>query len=152
MIMLRDVLERDLPIFFENQQDALAIEMTSYPPRDKAAFDAHWAKILADEHIVIKTILFEDQVAGQILCFEVNGEKEVGYWLGRRFWGKGIATDALKQFLALITVRPLYAHIAKQNLASRRVLEKCGFMIIGEEKWVPPTGTNEVDEYALRLE
>lgn len=152
MIVLRDVVESDLPVFFEHQRDELSVQMTGFPPRDKEAFEAHWKKILVNANISIKAILHNGQVAGQILCFEVEGEKEIGYWLGREFWGKGIATEALKQFLEIITVRPLNAHIAKQNIGSRRVLEKCGFVITGEEKWTPPTGTEEVEEFALRLE
>jgi len=152
MVTLRDVLNSDLPLFYEYQRDERAVEMTSYPPRDPQAFEAHWDKIQANAAITIQTILFNEQVAGHILCFEVNGEKEVGYWLGRDFWGKGIATDALTQFLKIISIRPLNAHIAQQNIGSRKVLEKCGFVIVGEEKWIPPTGSEEVDEYALRLE
>ena len=152
MVSLRDVIESDLPIFFEYQQDELSIQMTDFPPRGKEAFDAHWKKILTNKDITIKSILFDGQVAGQVLCFEVEGKKEIGYWLGRVFWGKGIATEALKQFLGIITIRPLNAHIAKQNIGSQRVLEKCGFVIIGEEKWIPPTGTEAVEEFALRLE
>lgn len=152
MLILRDVTKSDLPIFFKNQRDELSIQMTCFPPRNKQAFDAHWEKILANKNIVIKTIVFKERVAGQIVCFEIQGNKEVGYWLGRDFWGKGIATEALKQFLWVVNERPLYAHIAKQNIASRRVLEKCGFLVIGEEKWTPPTGDDEVDEFTLRLE
>lgn len=152
MVILRDVIDSDLPIFFEHQNDKFAIQMTSFPPRDKKAFDLHWKKIFANNNITKKTIVYDGQTAGQILCFEMEGKKEVGYWLGREFWGKGIATEALKQFLGLITARPLHAHIAKKNTASRRVLEKCGFIVIGETKWTPPTGTGEVDEFILQLE
>jgi RimJ/RimL family protein N-acetyltransferase len=151
MVILRDVVESDLPIFFEHQRDELSIQMTGFPARDREAFDAHWKKILANENGIIKTIEYDGLVAGQILCFEMEGEKEVGYWLGREFWGKGIATEALKQFLKIITVRPLFAHTAKQNIGSRKVLEKCGFVITGEDKWTPPTSTEEVEEFALRL-
>lgn len=152
MVILRDVIESDLPIFFEHQRDELSIQMTGFPPRDKEAFDTHWKKVMANKTNMIQVVLYDGQVVGQMLCFEVEGEKEVGYWLGREFWGKGIATEALKQFLGLITARPLNAHVAKQNIGSRRVLEKCGFVVVGEEKWTPPTGIEEVDEFALRLE
>jgi len=152
MVTLRDVLDSDLPLFYKYQRNERAIEMTSYPPRDLQAFQAHWDKIQANTAIIIQTILFNEQVAGHILCFEVNGEKEIGYWLGGDFWGKGVATEALRQFLKIITVRPLNAHIAQQNIGSRKVLEKCDFIVVGEGKWIPPTGTEEVDEYALQLE
>jgi RimJ/RimL family protein N-acetyltransferase len=52
-----------------------------------------------------------------MVCFEQLGEREVGYWLGKGYWGKGIATQALKEFLKHIGTRPLYAHVAKHNIA-----------------------------------
>jgi RimJ/RimL family protein N-acetyltransferase len=151
MVSLRNVIESDLPFFFEYQRDDLAVQMTSFPPREKEAFDLHWAKIMANEAIIIRTILFDGQVAGSILSFEMEGEREVGYWLGREYWGKGIASEALRQFLGQVAMRPLFARVAQQNTASKRVLEKCGFVVIGEEKWIPPTGSEEVMEYVLRL-
>ena len=136
-ILLRDVIASDLPIFFEQQLDPVATEMAAFPARDREAFMAHWAKILADESNILKTILYDDQVAGNIVSWEQPDEgskQEVGYWLGREYWGKGIATRALAIFLDHdVTTRPLYAHVVKHNLASIRVLEKCGFTITGEE-------------------
>ena len=111
----------------------------------------HWGKIMQDESVILKTILFEGQVVGNVLSFELSGEREVGYWLGREFWGKGIATQALSQFLAQEQVRPLYAHIAKHNIASRRVLEKCGFVVYGEDKGWPDARGEKVEEFILKL-
>ena len=149
---LRDVIQSDLPFFYQYQLEEEAIEMTSFPARDESAFYAHWSKIMADSKILIKTILFNEQVAGSVLSFEMEGEREVGYWLGKKFWGQGIASESLKQFLGLETRRPLSAHIAKQNLASKKVLEKCGFIVRGEYKWKPNPEAEEVDEFTLRLE
>ncbi len=56
---------------------------------------AHWAKIMANETDILKTILFEGQAAGNIVSWKQDGQREVGYWLGREYWGKGIATWAL---------------------------------------------------------
>lgn len=153
-ILLRDVEETDLPIFFEYQLDSDAIEMAALPSRDREAFMAHWAKIMADDSVLIKTILYDGQVAGSIVSFELGGEREVGYWMGKEFWGKGIATQALREFLGTIKTRPLYAHTAKSNIASRRVLEKCGFVVVGEgegQSFVNARG-ERVDETILKLE
>ncbi len=136
-VFLRDVIASDLPIFFEQQLDPVANQMAAFPARDREAFMAHWAKIMADESNILKTILYGDQVAGNIVSWEHSGEREVGYLLGREFWGKGIATRALAAFLEQVTTRPLYAYVAKHNLASIRVLEKCGFTLTRE-------GTEEV--------
>jgi len=94
---------------------------------------AHWAKIMADDSNILKTILFQDQVAGNIVSWGQANEREVGYWLGRNFWGKGIATKALTEFLIIEKIRPLVAHVVKHNIGSRRVLEKCGFTLSKEE-------------------
>jgi RimJ/RimL family protein N-acetyltransferase len=126
-VILRDVIENDLLTFYEQQLDPDAASMAAFPPRDHDSFLAHWYKIMADETNVLKTILYQDQVAGNIVSFIMSGEREVGYWLGKDFWGKGIATQALNQFLLVVTERPLYAYVAKQNLASQQVLTKCGF-------------------------
>jgi RimJ/RimL family protein N-acetyltransferase len=132
-VLLRDVIASDLPIFFEQQLDSVANQMAAFPARDREAHMAHWAKIMADESNILKTILYADQVAGNIVSWEQSGEQEVGYWLGREYWGKGIATRALTLFLEDVTTRPLHAHVVKHNLASIRVLEKCGFTITSEE-------------------
>ena len=132
-ILLRDVTKSDLHILFEQQLDPDATAIAAFPSRDRDAFMAHWAKIMADESNILKTILFDGRVAGNIVGWESSGEWEVGYWIGKEYWGKGIATQALLLFLDLARMRPLYAHVAKHNIGSRRVLEKCGFKVMGEE-------------------
>jgi RimJ/RimL family protein N-acetyltransferase len=129
-VRLRAVIASDLPVFFEQQLDPVANQMAAFPARDREAFMVHWAKIMADESNILKTILYGDQVAGNIVSWEhpdEGSEREVGYWLGREFWGKGLATRALALFLEQVTLRPLVAFVAKHNLTSIRVLEKCGF-------------------------
>jgi RimJ/RimL family protein N-acetyltransferase len=153
-VILRDVNEDDLPIFFEQQLDTTANYMAAFTakdPADKVAFKAHWEKILDDERIIKKTIIFNGQVAGQVSSFEQFGEPEVSYWIGREYWGKGIATRALSQLLDYVNIRPLYARAAKDNIASIRVLEKCGFKICGEDKGFSNARAEEVEEYVLKL-
>ena len=151
-ILLRDVTEDDLPIFFEHQLDPEANRMAAFPARDREAFTAHWTKILGDDTVTKKTILFDGQVAGNVVSFERFGEREVGYWIGRQYWGKGVATRALSEFLGHVTTRPLYARVAKHNVASLRVLKKCGFTIYGHDKVPADTGGEEVEEVILKLE
>lgn len=153
-VSLRPVEVDDLAIFFEQQLDPVANYMAAFTvkePTDRAAFDAHWAKILGDEHILIRTILLERQVAGHIEFFERFGQPEISYWLGKRFWGKGIATEALALFLGVAKERPLYARAAKDNLASVRVLEKCGFSVVAEDTGYANARGREVEEFILKL-
>jgi RimJ/RimL family protein N-acetyltransferase len=151
-VRLRVVQESDLAIFFEQQRDPLANQMAAFPARDEATFLMHWAKIMQDETIILRTILYNGQVAGNLVSFVLSGHREVGYWLGREFWGKGIATRALSEFLTLVKTRPLYAHIAKHNIASKRVLEKCGFSLQAEEKNFAMTQGKAVEGLILKLD
>jgi len=125
---------------------------TSKDPTDRNAFDAHWEKILADESIHIKTILLGGQVAGSVLSYVMGGECEVIYWIGRDFWGKGIATRALKMYLGIISERPLYARAAKDNLGSIRVLEKNGFKVIKTERGYANVRGEEIEEIIFRFD
>jgi RimJ/RimL family protein N-acetyltransferase len=150
-VRLRDVTEGDIPIFFAHQWDREATRMAAFPAMNRDVFGDHWAKILGDEHVTAETILFEGQVAGNVVSYRQEGKTFVGYWLGKAFWGKGIATRALAEFLGSVEVRPLHAYVAKHNVGSIRVLEKCGFVAIGEGRWFPDETEEEVEEHLFEL-
>ena len=134
MSLLRDVVVSDLPSFFEQQAEPEATAMADFPARDRDAFDAHWERLLADPSLYKKTIVFEGQVAGNVVSWVQDGRRLVGYWLGKEFWGKGLATRALGEQIDDLDTRPLYAYVAKTNVASIRVLEKCGFVRSDEDE------------------
>ena len=129
-VRLRDVETADLPSFFEHQRDPESVAMVVFKSRDRPAFDEHWAKIMADETGLKKTVVVDGQVAGNVVSFLREGVREVGYWIGREYWGRGVATEALSAFLKLEQRRPLYAGVARHNVASLRVLQKCGFALV----------------------
>jgi RimJ/RimL family protein N-acetyltransferase len=106
----------------------------------------HWEKILADKGITVRTIVYGGKVAGSVLCHAWGGEPEISYWLGKEFWGMGIATRALELFLKAVEVRPLYARVAKDNIGSIRVLEKNSFGLSGEGKWYSNARGKEIEE------
>lgn len=85
------------------------------------------------------------------MSFEYLGDLLVGYWIGKVFWGKGIATAALTEFLRRQTARPLNARAAKDNLASLRVLQKCGFVVTGADKSFAHARNAEIEELLLTL-
>ncbi len=150
-VLLRDVLEADIPILFEHQNDPAAFLLAAFTPRDKIAFTEHWTKILADRTVAKKAILFDGRLVGNIVCFERSGLRQVGYWIDRDYWGRGIATRALSRFLVHVTERPLYALVAKHNAASIRVLEKCGFAIVGDSPECSDPRGPAVEEFTLKL-
>ncbi|WP_241758808.1 GNAT family N-acetyltransferase [Pyxidicoccus parkwayensis] len=153
-LVLRDMTDADFPVFFEQQLDADARHMaafTSKDPTDRAAFQAHWARNLGNASNLNKTIVVDGQVAGHVSSFVMDGQREVTYWLGRSYWGRGLATRALSVFLTHEKTRPLHARAAKDNLGSRRVLEKCGFVVIGEDKGFANARGAETEEFLLIL-
>jgi RimJ/RimL family protein N-acetyltransferase len=157
-IELRPVTESDLPILFEYQREPEANEMAAFPPRDRDAFMAHWKTILNDPSVVAMSVVVARRVAGSVGCWTQDGQRLVGYWIGKEFWGQGIATKMLSMFVRLIADRPLHAYVAKHNVASMRVLEKCGFALCktqpsataepadGIEEWAYVLNTPPVDE------
>lgn len=150
-ISLRKVQESDLAIFFEHQHDPDSVLMVDFPPRDYDDFSVHWATALGDETVVLKTILMGNEVAGNIVSWEQNGIRNVGYWLGKKHWGQGIATRALAQFVELILDRPLYAHVAENNVGSIRVLQKCGFVVHGQTAYESINGKPRM-EFIMKLD
>lgn len=151
-VVLRPPVEADLPIFYEQQLDPEATAMAGFPSREREPFMAHWRKIMADRSVKLRAIVFEGCVAGNIVSFDQSGEREVGYWLGREYWGKGIATEALLQFLEQEATRPLYADVTRHNIGSRRVLEKCGFRLLREDTGLSLEPGVQLEEYVLILE
>ncbi|HWA86165.1 MAG TPA: GNAT family N-acetyltransferase [Opitutus sp.] len=154
-ITLRSVEPSDLPIFFEQQLDPEANRMAAFVKKERherAVFDAHWKRILNKPGIVNRTILCGEEVAGHVACFPMEGQLEVTYWIGKTFWGRGVATRALGQLLQEITHRPVFARAAKDNVGSVRVLQKCGFKIIGEDRGFAEGRDEDTEEYIFRLD
>jgi RimJ/RimL family protein N-acetyltransferase len=144
--LLREVVEADLPVFHEYECDPEAAAMAVFPSRDRDAFMAHWAKTLANDSALTMAIVCDGAVAGNIGCWEVDGRRFVGYWIGRRFWGRGLATQALAELVATVEARPLYAHVATSNVASIRVLEKNGFVEVERHR-----ADDGIEELVLEL-
>lgn len=154
-IVLRDAIASDLPIFFEYYRDPVAGYMaafTSKDPANREAFMERWTGILKGEKNIVKAVLLDGHVVGQVLNYIYEGHQEVSYWIDRSYWGKGIATAALTAYLEQTQERPLYARAAKDNLGSLRVLEKCGFVRIGEGSGFANARGKETEEFILRLD
>lgn len=148
---LRPVASSDLDTFFEHQRDPAALRIGALTSRQRAEFDAHWARILADPLTIQRTVECDGAVVGYVGSFVREGLREVAYWYGREYWGRGIATDALRAFLGEVHERPLFARVVVDHAASRRVLEKVGFHVKEKESTVGSSGET-VEEYLLRLD
>lgn len=129
-VRLRPIQAGDLPRMFELQLDPESNRMAVTNPRSREAFDSHWAQSLDDPRCTARAVLLDDAFVGYISRFPMEGQEHVGYWIDRAFWGRGIAGRALQLLLREVDRRPLIATIAMSNGASRRVLEKAGFVVV----------------------
>jgi RimJ/RimL family protein N-acetyltransferase len=156
-VTLRPVRDADLTTLFEQQRDEEANRMAAFgaaDPHDRAAFDARWKRILADPSVVVRAIEADDGLAGSILRWrdESLEAPEVSYWLGREFWDKGVASEALRLFIDLLPDRRLYGRVASTNPGSLRVLDRCGFSVVRVERDVEGTAGQRIEELVLLLE
>ncbi|MBK6793745.1 MAG: GNAT family N-acetyltransferase [Anaerolineales bacterium] len=132
-IALRPVLPADLPILFQQQLDPQAVAMSAYPAKDRGEFMRHWEGIMKNKNVTARTILYKEKIAGHIISWkEGKYEQRIGYWIGKEFWRRGIASTAVAEFLLLMKTRPLFAEVANHNLASQKVLQKNGFTLHDE--------------------
>ncbi|MBK6012779.1 GNAT family N-acetyltransferase [Streptomyces sp. MBT53] len=153
-VALRPVHDSDLPVFFRQTNDPESLRMAAFThkdPADRDAFDAHWRRIRAQAGVVNRTVLVDGDVVGSAAVYGEPGEREVTYWIDRAYWGKGIATAALRDLLAEVPERPLHARVAADNAGSRRVLEKCGFVVTGHDRGFANARGEEIDELLLTL-
>jgi RimJ/RimL family protein N-acetyltransferase len=153
-VTLREVQEQDLDVFFVLMLDPEAARMAAFgaeDPSDRARFDAHWARILPSDD-VNRTVLVDGVVAGHAAVYGPPEEREVTYWIDRAHWGRGVATAALRELLALVPERPLYARAAADNAGSLRVLVKCGFTVTGRDRGFAHARGEETEELLLTLD
>jgi RimJ/RimL family protein N-acetyltransferase len=148
-VSLRAITAEDLPILFGFYSDPVSVAMVGMPPRDEEAFYAHRARISVDPANELWAIVVDGDLVGDICSWPDDGRRKLGYWLGRQYWGRGIATAALTAYVGQLKERPLYADVAQANLGSRRVLEKCGFKPLGDDE---RGADHDPEEVALRLE
>ncbi len=158
-ILLREVRDSDLPVFFQQMNDATALDMaafTSEDPADREHFATHWRRVREDPQVVVRTVVAHgadgaEVVVGHAAVFGPPDEREITYWIGREHWGLGLATRALRALLDLVADRPLHGRAAADNSASIRVMEKCGFVLSHRERGYANARGVEIEEVVLEL-
>src|SRR5215213_6494945 len=148
-VALREVHDSDLPVFFRQMNDPEAVRMAAFTAQDPAdwdAFEALWKRIRSSQDVA-RTVLADGDVVGSAAVYGEPGEREVTYWVDRAYWGRGVATAALRGLLDEVPERPLYARAAADNQGSLRVLEKCGFRIAARARGFANARGEEIDEF-----
>ena len=153
-IKLRPTEISDLDNLFQFQLDKEGGYLAAFMPKDptdKSAYINKHTKLLNDPTINNQTIIFDNTVVGSIAKFIMEGDTEITYWIDRNFWGQGIATSALNDFLKIESTRPIYGRVAFDNLGSQKVLTKCGFIKIGTDKGFANARQTEIEEFIYKL-
>lgn len=153
-IKLRPTEIADLDTLFQFQLDKEGGYLAAFMPNDptnKSAYIEKYTKLLNDPTVNNQTILIDNIIVGSIAKFVMEGDTEITYWIDRKFWGQGIATKALNEFLAIVTTRPIFGRVAFDNFGSQKVLEKCGFHKIGSDKGFANARQTEIEEFIYKL-
>lgn len=168
-LRLRPPVASDADEIFRLVNDWAVVRMLSRLPFP-------YPKAVADEWIVRSA---EELAAGRACHLVITGEEDgrelligcvglrldtprrvghLGYWVGRRFWGHGVATEAagrlVRWALANLALDRIEAHAAADNLASAAVLRRIGFQPAGEgrEPFLARGGTVDVARFAATRE
>ena len=144
----------DLNTLFQFQIDKEGIYLAAFTPKepnDKNAYIEKYSKFLVDPTINMQTIKVNNEIVGSISKFIMENKAEITYWIDRKFWGQGIATNALKNFLKMELTRPIFGRVAFDNFASQKVLEKCNFVKIGTDKGFANARQKEIKELIFIL-
>lgn len=153
-IEIKKTNNADLETLFDFQLDDESnylAAFTSKDPSDKHAYLERYSKLLSVNTVNMKTIYLNRKIVGSIAKFEMEGDAEITYWIGKEFWGMGIATNVLNQFLKIEKMRPIYGRVAFDNFGSKKVLERCGFKKIGTDKNFANARGAEIVEYIYEL-
>ena len=154
-VSLRPIEDRDLDTIYQQVTDPEAVRMAAFTAEDQTdrrAFLNRMSRIRADTSASNRVIELDGAIAGTIASFRIDDQREVTYWVDRKFWGKGIASAALHLLLAETAERPLFARAASDNVGSLRVLEKAGFRRVGVDRGFAPARGEEIEETILRLD
>lgn len=154
-ITLRPFADGDLDALFVWESDPRAVELAAFTradPSDRGAFDAHYERVRSDPSNLLLAIDDNGEFVGTVGSFTMEGEREVTYWIAPVRWGQGLASQALRAFLAIEQTRPIYGRVADHNAASAKVLARAGFVEVGSETSFAPGVGAEVLERIYRLD
>jgi RimJ/RimL family protein N-acetyltransferase len=154
-LTLRTLADGDLDALFDWESDPRAVQMAAFTranPSDRGEFDAHYERVRNDPSNTLLAIDDDGEFVGTVSSFTIEGEREVSYWIAPARWGQGLASQALRAFLAIEPTRPIYGRVADHNAASAKVLARAGFVEVGSETSFAPGVGAEVVERIYRLD
>jgi RimJ/RimL family protein N-acetyltransferase len=154
-ITLRTFADSDLDALFLWESDPRAVRMAAFTrgdPSDRSAFDAHYERVRGEPSNTLLAIDDDGEFVGTVGSYTMEGKREVTYWIAPARWGQGIASQALRVFLAIESTRPLFGRVASHNAASAKVLARAGFVEVGSDTGFAAGVGAEVVERIYRLD
>jgi len=154
-VTLRTFADSDLDALFDWERDPRAVEMAAFTradPSDRSAFDAHYERVRSNPSNTLLAIEADGVFVGTIGSFTLEERREVSYWIAPPRWGEGIASAALRAFLAIESTRPLFGRVAEHNVGSAKVLARAGFVEVGTDTGFASGVGAEVVERIYRLD
>ena len=145
----------DLETLFLFQLDEESNYLAAFTPKDhgdKTAYLKKWSAIITNPAVNMRTITLNSVIVGSVSKYELDGRSEITYWIDRKMWGKGIATEALRMFLETERPRPIYGRVAFDNFGSQKVMEKCGFKKIATDEGFANARKKVISEFVYILE
>ena len=111
-------------------------------------------RVLMKENTWAVTEKGSDRSIGSLGVFPTDfgagsGQPEIGYWLGRAYWGRGYIPEAVREVISLCFesgAQTVWCAHFVGNDRSRRVIEKCGFRYRAPERF---TGADGAEHEAL---
>jgi RimJ/RimL family protein N-acetyltransferase len=154
-VVVRPKTEADLPALHAIQLDPDGRWQAAFVPAVDPGLEAYVAKhrrLLADDTVTDLVVELDGEVVGSAACFVVEGDREVTYWVRRDLTGRGLASTALSAVLERVTERPVFGRCVADNEGSAGVLQRAGFVRVGEEEaWAEGRGAT-VRELVFRLD
>ena len=163
-LAVRLVLESDLPALMEVNSDEAVTALLPYATWRSAADAEAWlarmrdieATGLAFQFVVV--LKSAERAIGTCLLFrfdEGSARAELGYALGRAYWGQGFMREALTALLdsafGTMGLRRLEAEVDTANAPSARLLQRLGFTKEGllRQRWMTKGKAKDVEVYGL---
>ncbi len=146
-LILRPFCENDAEDVYKYASDPDIGPIAGWPPHKNADESREIIRtVLSGKETYAICLKTDNRVIGAV-SLKLKGETdltdrddecEIGYWLGKPFWGQGIMPEAVKALLRRafedLKMRKVWCGYYDGNLKSKRVQEKCGFIF----QWTTP--------------
>lgn len=133
-IKLRAIVESDENILLQWRNDNMTRQFSRNNKLVSETEHKEWfSKVILDQSVDVQMALLDDEVVGTIRLDAKNSEAELSWTVSPEHRGHGIGGGMISAYLLSCKIRPLFASIRSDNVASKRIAESCGFKVMNEK-------------------